>query len=87
VQVTHQGVPARAVARHPERSPLGGSVLSSPPTANQPLPRREPDPCSLSATLAQLRGLMRKLGPAPATVNPIAIEPPARSLRRMQIEG
>jgi hypothetical protein len=30
---------------------------------------------------------MRKLEPDPATVNPIAIEPPARSLRRMQIEG
>jgi hypothetical protein len=67
--------------------PSEATPLSSPPTANQPLPRREPDSCSLSATLAQLRGLIRKLEPDPATVNPIAIEPPARSLRRMQIEG
>jgi len=68
-------------------APPGGSLLSSPSPANQPLPRREPDPCSLSATLAQLRGLIRRLEPDPSTVNPIAIDPPARSLRRMQIEG
>jgi hypothetical protein len=34
-----------------------------------------------------VRGLLRKLEPDPTTVNPIAIEPPARSLRRMQIES
>jgi hypothetical protein len=49
--------------------------------------RRDADACSLSATLAQLRGLIRRLEPDPATVNPIAIEPPARSLRRIQIES
>jgi len=67
-------------------TPRWRPLLSSAPD-NLSSPRRDGAACSLGATLAQLRGLIRRLEPDPSTVNPIAIEPPPRSLRRMQIES